>query len=78
MLMLGRLDMEDEFTLDVIPRHDLVSQVDWNPSSALIAPCDATRLFQKKTLTSAKKLKTRRIGRDLSEMFMMYTHRAQV
>ena len=35
-----RLDMEDEFTLDVIPRHDVVSQLDWTPSSALIAPCD--------------------------------------
>ena len=74
-LVLGRLDMEDEFTLDVIPRHDVVSQLDWTPSSALIAPCDATRLFQKVVDVSTK---TRRIGWTLSEMLMMYAHRTRV
>ena len=73
--MLGRLDMEDEFTLDVIPRHDVVSQLDWTPSSALVAPCDATRLFQKVIDVSTK---TRRIGWTLSEMLMMYAHRTPV
>lgn len=61
--------MEDEFTLDVIPRHDVVSQLDWTPSSALIAPCNATRLFQKVVDVSTK---TRRIGWTLSEIDFLY------